>query len=60
MVIIKADPWKKIDMIDPFNLPETIFVVEGNVAQPPKSATPLEYSNDKIRSIQVLQKVIKD
>ena len=54
MVIIKADPWKKIDMNEKFNLPETILVVSGTVAEPPKTAISLEFSCDKIKNIQIL------
>ena len=54
LVIIKIDPWKPIESGEPFDLPETIFVVEGNVAPPPKSAKPREYSSDKIRQVQML------
>ena len=55
MIMIKVDPWKRIEREDKsFNLPETIFVIEGNVAKPPRNSHPREYSHDKIRSVQIL------
>ena len=37
--MIKTDPWKRIERDKrPFNLAERIFVIAGNVAQPPKKA----------------------
>lgn len=54
LVMLKVDPWKVIDRSLYFDLPETFFVIEGNVAQPPKTALPGEYSDDKIKSIEIL------
>ena len=52
--MIKVDPWKRIDRNKTFNQPESIFVYEGNVAAPPPTASPREFSADKIRNIQFL------
>ena len=56
LVIIEIDPWKAIKSDEPFDLPETCFIIQGHVAQPPKTVCPREYSDDKIRDIQVLVK----
>ena len=55
LVYILADPWKNIDMHKPFNMPETIAVIQGDVGhQPSQVMDPLEFSTDKIRNIQIL------
>ena len=52
---ILADPWKTIDMHKPFNMPETIAVIQGDVGhQPSQVIDSLEFSTDKIRNIQIL------
>ena len=58
VVIMNVDPWRQINLREPFDLPENIFTVEGNVAQPPKTSRNLEFSYDKIRNIQILQKKV--
>ena len=42
-------------MHKPFNMPETIAVIQGDVGhQPSQVMDPLEFSTDKIRNIQIL------
>ena len=54
--MIKVDPWKVVDKEEPFDLPETIFVMDGFVAEPKRKDRVNEFSPDKIRSVQILQK----
>ena len=53
--MIKADPWKRVECDMPFDLPESCFIFDGNVARPPVTAHSREFSADKIRDIQILQ-----
>ena len=51
IINIRIDPWKRIDRTKPFKVPERVFVIEGSVARPPKTALPREFSDDKIKCI---------
>ena len=51
--MFKMDPWKRIDReAKPFTLPESIFIFEGTVAQPPNAETkPRQFGADKIKDV---------
>ena len=61
LVYIQADPWKVIDVDQQFNLPETICVVKGDIGhQPSQPADAMEFSPDKIRSVQILSRELQE
>ena len=58
LMMIKLDPWKRIDRNEPFLEPESIFRFEGNVTLPNKeheNLLPKFFSDDKIKNIHLLE-----
>ena len=63
LVIIYVDPWKDIDAVQEFNLPENIFQINSDISFPKSLPDdPLcMFTNDKIKMIAALpEKQIKD
>ena len=52
IVMLKIDPWKRIDRDSEFDLPESVFLFEESVAQPLNIINePRQFAPDKIRDI---------
>ena len=55
LAIFFIDPWKDIDRVKPFDVPEHVFVVSNsNIKLPEDKLCPNMYSCDKIRSVSIL------
>ena len=57
LMMIKLDPWKRIDKYTPFFEPESVFLFSGKVSLPTdvQDFMPRLFSDDKIKNIQLLQ-----
>ena len=55
LLMFKLDPWKRIDREEVFDLSESCFIFDGNVAQPYSSQeNARRFTGDKIKDIQLL------
>ena len=57
LLMIRLDPWKRIDCEQPFNEPETIFQFNADVILPNRDHEcfkPNLFTNDKLKNVMML------
>ena len=64
-MMIKLDPWKRIDKDEPFCEPEDVYLFAGSVSLPGdrdklKFEEPRHYSSDKIKNAKLLKNTVNN